>query len=52
MAKPVKVSKTIKHEMIRVACPKRGGATVWANSCISGARCTACGQIGHDRRVA
>ncbi len=37
-----------KNSMIKVKCPLRSDAVVWANvGPKSGARCTACGQTGH-----
>lgn len=48
--KEVPTKSGFKNSMIKVKCPSRGMAVVWANvGPKSGAVCTACGQAGHDK---
>jgi hypothetical protein len=49
MAKPDKVTKGRKQEMVLVKCPQRPGVGTWANAASKGPRCTACSGQGHDR---
>lgn len=38
-----------KHGMVKVKCPKNGGAETWANiGPKKGPVCTGCGGTGHD----
>ncbi len=41
-------SSSNKNHMVKVKCPSRGDASVFANSSKKGYVCVACGQTGHD----